>query len=172
MKRFSLFLAVSLFASVTVFAQYDDIYFNPKTDIKTVKVTVTTTSSAAAQTTVSVTTTADPAISLTEEDYTYTNRLNKFHNKNLLVHINGNDTTVYDIENGRYIVSVGDDVDIEPYNAADNSSVTNVYVNNYDYDYGWDYYGWNYWYRPYRYYYGYAYDPWYWSYYDAWYRPW
>ncbi len=168
MKRFCLFLAVNMLASVTVFAQYDDIYFNPKTDIKTVKITVSTTSSAAATTTVSVTTTADPDISLTEEDYTYTNRLNKFHNKNLLVHIDGNDTTIYDIENGRYIVSVGDDVEIEPYNAADNSSVTNVYVNNYDYDYGW-----NSWYRPYRYYYGYAYyDPWYWSYYDAWYRPW
>ena len=126
MKRFCLFLAVNMLASVTVFAQYDDIYFNPKTDIKTVKITVSTTSSAAATTTVSVTTTADPDISLTEEDYTYTNRLNKFHNKNLLVHIDGNDTTIYDIENGRYIVSVGDEVEIEPYNAADNSSVTNV----------------------------------------------
>ena len=37
MKRFCLFLAVNMLASVTVFAQYDDIYFNPKTDIRNIK---------------------------------------------------------------------------------------------------------------------------------------
>ena len=173
MNKFKLFLLISCLSSFSAFAQYDDIYFNPKTDIpkKDVRKVVKYSDVEAEQPSVLL----DANVSLTEEDYTYTQRLNAFHNENLLVHIEGNDTTIYDLANGDYNVSVGDNgVDISGNNTNVNN---NPYYNNYYDNMGWSW-SWNSWYgMPFYYNNYYSYwgwmpaNPWSPFYYDPWYYP-
>ena len=175
MNNFKIILLISCLSSFSAFAQYDDIYFNPKTDIPKTDVRKVVTYSDTEQAPMLL----DGNVSLTEDDYTYTQRLNAFHNENLLVHIEGNDTTIYDLANGDYNVSVGDNgVDI----SGENTNVNNnpFYRNYYD-NIGWNW-SWNSWYSmPFYYnnYYTYwgwmpstfwnpfFYDPWYYPYYDS-----
>lgn len=178
MNKFKILLLISCLSSFSAFAQYDDIYFNPKTDIpkKDVRKVVNYSDTDIEQ----PSSLLDGSVSLTEDDYSYTQRLNAFHNENLLVHIEGNDTTIYDLANGDYNVSVGDNgVDI----SGNNTNVNNqnpYYANYYD-NMGWGW-SWNSWYGMPSYYSNYYsywgwmpsnpwspfyYDPWYYPYYDC-----
>lgn len=167
MKKNKISLLIICLASVSAFAQYDDIYFNPKTDIpkKEVRKVVKYSDTDKEQPSVLL----DDNVSLTEEDYTYTQRLNAFHNENLLVHIEGNDTTIYDLANGNYNVSVGDDgIDIS---GADTYVYTNPYYGSNDYlVMGWNsWLGMPFYYTNYYSYFGWT--PWNSSFYEPWYSP-
>lgn len=173
MNKFKIILLISCLSSLSAFAQYDDIYFNPKTDVpkRDVRKVVTYSDTNSEEDPKLL----DDNVSLTEEDYTYKQRLSAFHNENLLVHIEGNDTTIYDLANGDYNVSVGDNgMDI----SGNNTNVNNnpYYANYYD-NIGWGW-SWNSWYGMpsyYNNYYSYwgwmSTNPWYPFYYDPWYYP-
>ena len=167
MNKFKLFLLISCLSSFSAFAQYDDIYFNPKTDIpkKDVRKVVNYSDTEAEQPSVLL----DGNVSLTEEDYTYTQRLNAFHNENLLIHIEGNDTTIYDLANGDYNVSVGDNgVDVS---GSDTYAYTNPYYGSSDYlVWGWNsWLGMPFYYTNYYSYFGWT--PWNDFFYNPWYNP-
>ena len=176
MNKFTLISLLFCLFSTSAFAQYDDIYFNPKTDIP--KEEARKIAKYFDEQTEETSTTVDEYVSLTEEDYTYTQRLNAFHNENLLVHITGNDTVIYDLADGNYNISVDEDgINF----SSVNTNIYNPYYSNY-YNSYWN--SWNTWYgypSYYNNYYSYwgwmpsvywssfYYDPWYYSYYPYYY---
>lgn len=172
MIKFKMILTAMCLLSVSAFAQYDDIYFNPKTDIpkQDVRYVVKQSNAKVQEKQVML----DDDANLTEETYTYTQRLNAFHNENLLVHIEGNDTTIYDLANGKYQIDVdGKNLDISGVDDYYNSNYNvNPYYSNSMNNFAW---GWNPWMGMSFYYTSYyspfGWNPWNPYFYNSWYSP-
>lgn len=177
MKRFILLLGVSVAVSVASAQRYDydDIYFNPKKDLRQQKSAAVVQEVNESEVDAVVT----PADSVPDvagvSSMSYTDRINVFHRaqpaaegeSELDRRLSDPDyaTNVFVLSDGQYLVDVdGGDVSISQGYSYPRMDWSGIYWNNPWY-YGPSYYGWNW---SFGWSWGW-YDPWYWN--DPWYSP-